>query len=146
MTHRILIVDDDPMIRHFVDLVLSQQGYKVASAAAPDTALQVMGRETFHLVLLDINMPGMTGLDILRLMRTRRKRPKILMMTAHRDPATIMQALEQGAEGYLAKPFKPQDLIRRVDALLQPAPKPEPEPEPEPEETHVHADDELILD
>lgn len=142
MTHRILIVDDDPMIRHFVDLVLSQQGYKVASAAAPDTALQVLGRETFNLVLLDINMPGMTGLDILRLMRTRRKRPKILMMTAHRDPATIMEALEQGAEGYLAKPFKPQDLIRRVNALLRPTPKPEAEPEPD----GIAADDELILD
>lgn len=142
MTHRILIVDDDPMIRHFVDLVLSQQGYNVASAAAPDTALQVLGRETFHLVLLDINMPGMTGLDILRVMRTRRKRPKILMMTAHRDPATIMDALKQGAEGYLAKPFKPQDLLRRIDALLRPAASTAPEIKDDP----VPEADELILD
>ncbi len=138
MSHRILIVDDDPMIRHFVDLVLTQQGYKIASAATPDTALQVLGRERFSLVLLDINMPGMTGLDILRLMRTRRKRPKILMMTAHRDPATILEALEHGAEGYLAKPFKPQDLIRRVDAVLRPM--------PEQKLDEPHSDDELILD
>lgn len=142
MTHRILIVDDDPMIRHFVDLVLSQQGYSVASAAAPDTALQVLGRETFHLVLLDINMPGMTGLDILRVMRTRRKRPKILMMTAHRDPATIMDALKQGAEGYLAKPFKPQDLLRRVDALLHHAASTAAEIKDDP----IPEADELILD
>lgn len=142
MTHRILIVDDDPMIRHFVDLVLSQQGYNVASAATPDTALQVLGRETFHLVLLDINMPGMTGLDILRVMRTRRKRPKILMMTAHRDPATIMDALRQGAEGYLAKPFKPQDLLRRVDALLRPGAPTVPEIKDDP----ISEADELILD
>jgi DNA-binding response OmpR family regulator len=140
MSPRILIVDDDAMIRHFVDLVLTQQGYMVASAATPDTALQVMGRETFDLVLLDINMPGMTGLEILRLMRTRRKRPKILMMTAHRDPSTIMQVMEQGAEGYLAKPFKPQDLIRRVDALLRPTAKSELKPD------DSRPDDELILD
>ena len=139
MSERLLIVDDDPMIRHFVDLVLTQQGYKVASAATPDTAMQVLGRETFNLVLLDINMPGMTGLDILRLMRTRQKRPKILMMTAHRDPATIMKAMEQGADGYLAKPFKPQDLLRRVETILHGPPPPKPV-------AVKPSDDELILD
>ena len=63
---RILIVDDDPTVRAFVDLILSQQGYKVSSAATSETALQILGRESFALVLLDIRMPGMTGLDILR--------------------------------------------------------------------------------
>lgn len=139
MKHRILVVDDDPMIRHFVDLVLSQEGYRVSTAATPDTALDVLGREKFHLVLLDINMPGMTGLDILRTMRKRRKRPSVLMITAHRDQGTIVQAMAQGAQGYLAKPFKPRDLVRRVDALLRPTHTPEFEATP-------HADDELILD
>lgn len=72
------------------------------------------------LVLLDIRMPGMSGLDILRLMRSRPHRPKILMMTAQRDSSTIMQAIEQGAAGYLVKPFKPLDLLKRVDAVLRP--------------------------
>ncbi|WP_454759696.1 response regulator transcription factor [Caulobacter segnis] len=138
MPNRILIVDDDPMIRHFVDLVLTQQGFKVVTAASSDTAMQLLGREGFALVLLDINMPGMSGLDVLRLMRARPGRPKILMMTAHRDPATIMKALEQGADGYLAKPFKPQDLLKRIETVLKgPAPaKP----------VEISAPDELILD
>lgn len=139
MPNRILIVDDDPMIRHFVDLVITQQGYKAVTAAASDTAMQLLGRESFALVLLDINMPGMTGLDILRLMRARPGRPKILMMTAHRDPATIMKAMEQGADGYLAKPFKPHDLLKRIETVLRgPAP-------PKPIETKA-SNDELILD
>lgn len=138
MPNRILIVDDDPMIRHFVDLVLTQQGFKVVTAAASDTAMQLLGRESFALVLLDINMPGMSGLDVLRLMRVRPGRPKILMMTAHRDPATIMKALEQGADGYLAKPFKPQDLLKRIETILKgPAPV---------KTTETTASDELILD
>lgn len=143
MPNRILIVDDDPMIRHFVDLVLTQQGFKVVTAASSDTAMQLLGREGFALVLLDINMPGMSGLDVLRLMRVRPGRPKILMMTAHRDPATIMKALEQGADGYLAKPFKPQDLLKRIETVLKgPAP-------PKTSETKMpetKASDELILD
>jgi DNA-binding response OmpR family regulator len=123
MSDRILIVDDDPVVRQFVELVLTQQGYATSSAATSETALQVLGRESFHLVLLDINMPGMTGLDILRVMRSRPKRPKILMMTAHRDPQTIMKAMQQGADGYLAKPFQPLDLIKRVETVLRgPAP------------------------
>ncbi len=129
---RILIVDDDPMVRGFADLVLSQQGYKVVAAATSETALQILGRESFNLVLLDIRMPGMTGLDVLRLLRTRPNKPKILMMTGQRDPGTIMQAIEQGAAGYLVKPFQPQDLVRRVDAILRPA-KAAPAPPPPPE-------------
>ncbi|MBO9547237.1 response regulator [Caulobacter sp.] len=138
MPNRILIVDDDPMIRHFVDLVLTQQGFKVVTAASSDTAMQLLGREGFALVLLDINMPGMNGLDVLRLMRARPGRPKILMITAHRDPATIMQALEQGADGYLAKPFKPQDLLKRIETVLK-GPVP-------PKTSEAKASDELILD
>lgn len=121
MPNRILIVDDDPTVRQFVDLILTQHGYRVSSAAAPDTAMQILGRETFGLVLLDIRMPGMSGLDILRLMRSRTHSPKILMMTSQRDPGTIMQAIQQGAVGYLVKPFKPLDLLKRVDAILRPA-------------------------
>jgi len=120
MTNRILIVDDDPTVRQFVDLILSQHGYHVSSAATPDTAMQILGRESFALVLLDIRMPGMSGLDILRLMKSRPHRSKILMMTAQRDSTTIMQAIEQGAIGYLVKPFKPLDLLKRVDAVLRP--------------------------
>lgn len=138
MSNRILIVDDDPTVRQFVDLILTQQGYNISSAATPDTALQILGRETFRLVLLDIRMPGMSGLDILRLMRARPHSPKVLMMTSQRDPGTIMQAIEQGAAGYLVKPFKPLDLLKRVDAVMRPSPLKAPTP--------VGPDDAFILD
>lgn len=138
MPNRILIVDDDPTVRQFVDLILTQHGYHISSAATPDTAMQILGRENFGLVLLDIRMPGMSGLDILRLMKGRQNRPKILMMTAQRDPGTIMQAIEQGADGYLIKPFKPLDLLKRVDAIMRPAPAKASPP--------VHRDYAFILD
>ena len=140
MPNRILIVDDDPTVRQFVDLILTQHGYNISSAATPDTAMQILGRESFGLVLLDIRMPGMSGLDILRLMRARQNRPKILMMTAQRDPGTIMQAIEQGADGYLIKPFKPLDLLKRVDAIMRPSPAKPPSPAPS------QPDDAFILD
>jgi DNA-binding response OmpR family regulator len=139
MPNRILIVDDDPMVLQFVDLVLTQYGYAISTASTPDTALQVLGRESFSLVLLDVRMPGMTGLDILRLMKARPNKPKILMMTAQRDPGTIMQAIEQGAIGYLVKPFKPLDLLKRVEAALR-------GPSAAPPVTTPAAVDELILD
>lgn len=120
MPHRILIVDDDPVIRQFVDLVLTQHGYRVSTASGSETAMQLLGRETFHLVLLDIRMPGMTGLDILRVMKSRQNKPKILMMTGARDPGTIMKAIDQGAAGYLVKPFQPLDLLKRVDLIVRP--------------------------
>jgi DNA-binding response OmpR family regulator len=138
MPNRILIVDDDPTVRQFVDLILTQHGYHISSAATPDTAMQVLGRENFSLVLLDVRMPGMSGLDILRLMRSRPNRPKILMMTSQRDPGTIMQAIEQGAAGYLVKPFKPLDLLKRVDAVLRSSASAPPSP--------AKSDDAFILD
>jgi DNA-binding response OmpR family regulator len=137
MPNRILIVDDDPTVRQFVDLILTQHGYHVSWAATPDTAMQLLGREIFALVLLDIRMPGMSGLDILRLMKSRPHRPKILMMTAQRDPSTIMQAIEQGAAGYLVKPFKPLDLLKRVNAVLRPTAPVAPTPPPKPDDAFI---------
>lgn len=142
MPNRILIVDDDPTVRQFVDLILTQHGYHISWAATPDTALQLVSRENFALVLLDIRMPGMSGLDILRLMRARQNRSKILMMTAERDPSTIMQAIEQGASGYLVKPFKPLDLLKRVDAIMRAPDAKAPSPGPSPSTP----DDVLLLD
>lgn len=146
-SNRILVVDDDPMVRQFVDLVLTQQGYAVSTAAASETALQALGREAFNLVLLDIRMPGMTGLDVLRLMKARASSPKILMMTGQRDPATIRRSIETGAAGYLAKPFTPQDLVKRVRAVLRGAEtvRPRAEPPPPPP-ARPPSPEQLILD
>jgi two-component system OmpR family response regulator len=82
-------------------------------------------------VLLDIQLPDMTGVELLRLLRRYQKiKATVMMMTAKGDLATVRGAMDAGADGYLVKPFTPDDLTRRVEAMLNPKPKPEPEPEP----------------
>ena len=120
----ILIIDDDPIVRQFVDLALVQRGYNAASEGTGELGLRALQTNRWDLVLLDIDMPDMTGLDVLRRIR-RSHRVKVMMMTAKGDAATVREALANGADGYIVKPFSAPDLLKRVDAMLKPArPKP----------------------
>ena len=120
MPSGILIIDDDPMVRQFVDLALVQRGYSATSEATGELGLRALQTNRWDLVLLDIDMPDMTGLEVLRLIR-RSHRVKVMMMTAKGDAATVREALANGADGYIVKPFSARDLLKRVDAMLQPA-------------------------
>ncbi len=117
----VLIIDDDPVVRQFVELVLAQAGYRVSSAATAELGIKALQTTRWDLVLLDINMPDMTGLDVLRLLRKyQRVKAAVMMMTTRGDAGTVREALETGADGYLVKPFGPQDLLKRVEAMLNP--------------------------
>jgi len=117
----ILIVEDDEMIRELMDITLSQAGYAVLTAGSGEAALDLMRRVRVGLVLLDVHMPRMSGIEVLATMRRRnRAGPPVLMVTANRQPETVQKAISLGCAGYVAKPFAPGDLLNRVARALAP--------------------------
>ncbi len=117
----VLVIDDDPVVRQFVELVLAQAGYNVSSVATAELGIKALQTARWDLVLLDINIPDMNGLEVLRLLRKYQKvKAAVMMMTARGDFSTVREAMEIGADGYLVKPFGPQDLLKRVEAMLNP--------------------------
>ncbi len=121
MPTTILVIDDDPLIRQVADLVLTQAGYTVASASTGESGLRMIAHTRAQLVLLDIQMPDMSGLAVLKMLRRhRRNKVPVMMLTAKGDIETVKAALSAGANGYMVKPFKADDLIRRVQAALKP--------------------------
>jgi len=118
---RILVVDDDPQIRRVLKVTLSGQGYEVDDARNGDAALEKLRESRFDLVLLDINMPGMGGLEACRAIRSGSE-IAIIMLTVRDDEADIVAALDAGADDYVTKPFKSPELSARIRAALRRAP------------------------
>jgi two-component system KDP operon response regulator KdpE len=118
---RILIVDDDPQIRRVLKVTLSGQGFEVDDAKNGDAALEKLRGARFDLVLLDINMPGMNGLEVCRAVRSGSE-IGIIMLTVRDDETDIIKALDAGADDYVTKPFKPSELSARIRAALRRVP------------------------
>jgi DNA-binding response OmpR family regulator len=117
-TRRILIVEDDSDTAEVVCALLESAGYHAVAVDSGSLALTQLARTLPDLVLLDINLPDINGLDILRQVRTNSFLPMIILsgFNQERDKVT---ALEAGADDYLAKPFSPEELVARVNALLR---------------------------
>ena len=125
MSATVMIVEDDEAIREMMHITLSQAGYAVASAASGESALDMLKRIKVDLVLLDVHMPRMSGLDVLNAMaRMGRRKPPVLMVTANRQANTVAEAVRLGCVGYMAKPFAPADLLGRVSRALTRGPAP----------------------
>jgi two-component system, OmpR family, KDP operon response regulator KdpE len=118
---RILVVDDDPQIRRVLKVTLSGQGFEVDDAKNGDVALEKLRDARFDLLLLDINMPGMSGLDVCRQVRSSSE-IAIIMLTVRDDEADTVEALDAGADDYITKPFKPTELSARIRAALRRTP------------------------
>jgi DNA-binding response OmpR family regulator len=114
----ILVVDDEPSIREVVSLYLTRAGYQVATAAEGQTALDELARRTFDLVVLDLMLPKVDGLEITRRLRATSDTP-IIMLTARTEEIDRILGLELGADDYVTKPFSPQELVSRVRAVLR---------------------------
>ena len=119
--YKILVVEDEADIRKLVHYNLTQDHYKVVEAENGDQALKIIQRDKPHLVVLDLMMPGMSGLEVCRTLRGQSETAKIpiLMLTAKAAEADRVLGLELGADDYLAKPFSPRELIARVRAILR---------------------------
>ncbi len=119
MKAHILVVDDDPRITDLLRRILAYEGYSVAIAASGSEALDRSLEHPPDLVVLDIMLPGLDGLEVAQRLRTAGDNVPILMLTARDTVADRVKGLETGADDYLVKPFAPEELVARVKALLR---------------------------
>ncbi len=118
-TTKILVVDDDMRLRSLLERYLVEQGYIVRSAANAEQMDRLLERENFHLMVLDLMLPGEDGLTICRRLRQQDNEIPIVMLTAKGDEVDRIIGLELGADDYLPKPFNPRELLARIKAVLR---------------------------
>ncbi|MBA4505037.1 MtrAB system response regulator MtrA [Corynebacterium sanguinis] len=118
MPHRILVVDDDPAINEMLTIVLESEGFETQSVTDGAAAVPAFNDYDPDIVLLDLMLPGMNGVDICREIRKVSAVP-IVMLTAKTDTVDVVLGLESGADDYITKPFKPKELIARIRARLR---------------------------
>ena len=115
---RILVVDDEPQIRHFLQVNLEKRQYDVTTAASGEDALQVIARQIPDIVIVDLLRPSMDGIELIR--RIREKSPiPILALSAIGDERKKVEALECGADDYVTKPFGMEELVARIKSALR---------------------------
>ena len=118
-TSKILVVDDDVRLRRLLERYLVEQGYQVRTAADSEQMDRLMARENFHLMVLDLMLPGEDGLSICSRLRRQENNIPIVMLTAKGDEVDRIIGLELGADDYLPKPFNPRELLARLKAVLR---------------------------
>jgi DNA-binding response OmpR family regulator len=119
MTTRVLVVDDDGRLYELIAAYLEQNGVSSAHASNGRRALDVLSRDAFDAVLLDVMMPELDGLAVLSRLRARWPGLPVIMLTAKGDETDRVVGLELGADDYLAKPFSPRELLARLKAVLR---------------------------
>ena len=160
---RILLVEDDPTVREVVASYLERAGYDVDQAADGETALVIAGSALPDLVVLDLMLPRIGGLEVLRTLRARRGDLPVVMLTARGDEEDRILGLEVGADDYVTKPFSTRELVLRIQSILRRTAADGPHPveergpakergpaaaahAPSPEPDAVLADGDLVLD
>jgi two-component system alkaline phosphatase synthesis response regulator PhoP len=128
ISKKILVVDDEPQIVQIVKAYLEKAGFRVVTAADGRQAVSIFAREKPDLMILDLNMPGMDGLDVCRAIRRESDIP-VLMLTARVEETDRLIGLELGADDYVIKPFSPREVVARVRAILRRAGAAAPQPE-----------------
>jgi DNA-binding response OmpR family regulator len=118
MTPRVLIVDDDPLIRELLHAYLSQEGYEVHCAATAELAETFLASQSVDLVMLDIRLPGKDGLTLTRELRVRSE-VGIILITGRNDEIDRIVGLECGADDYVIKPLNPRELVSRAKNLIR---------------------------
>lgn len=126
MRGKVLIVDDDPSLAEMLGIILRGEGLETVHCADGGTAMKAFRDAAPDVVLLDVMLPGMGGVEVCRAIRAESLVP-IVMLTARTDTTDVVAGLESGADDYITKPFKPQELIARVHARLRRNDEPETE-------------------
>ena len=120
MSARILVVDDDTALAEMIGIVLRTEGFDTVFCGDGSLAVDVFHREKPDLVLLDLMLPGLDGIEVCTLIRQESGVP-IIMLTAKSDTTDIVGGLESGADDYIVKPFNPKELVARIRTRLRPA-------------------------
>jgi two-component system, OmpR family, alkaline phosphatase synthesis response regulator PhoP len=118
MSGSVLLVEDEENLASLVGAYLEQEGYRVIPVGTGAEALQVIDAEPVRLVVLDLNLPDMDGLDVCRQIRARSSVP-VVMLTARDEERDRLAGLETGADDYIGKPFSPRELVARMKAVLR---------------------------
>src|SRR6266700_7075332 len=118
MKGRVLVVDDDAALAEMLGIVLRGEGFEPTFVADGDRALEAFRETRPDLILLDLMLPGMDGIDVCRQIRSESGIP-IVMLTAKSDTVDVVLGLESGADDYVVKPFKPKELVARMRARLR---------------------------
>jgi two-component system, OmpR family, response regulator MtrA len=118
MKSRVLVVDDDPALSEMLSIVLRGEGFDTAVVSDGPRALPAVRELRPDVVLLDLMLPGMNGIDVCRAIRAESGVP-IVMLTAKSDTVDVVLGLESGADDYVIKPFKPKELVARIRARLR---------------------------
>lgn len=126
MAAKVLVVDDDPAISEMLTIVLQGEGFDTVVVGDGNQAVDAARGEDPDLVLLDLMLPGLGGVDVCRAIREFSTVP-IVMLTAKTDTVDVVLGLESGADDYVPKPFKPKELVARVRARLRRSPEDTPE-------------------
>ena len=121
MNARILVVDDDIALAEMIGIVLHGEGFEPSFCADGALALDAFHAGKPDLVLLDLMLPGLDGIEVCRLIRAESGTP-IIMLTAKSDTTDVVKGLESGADDYMVKPFNPKELVARIKTRLRPTP------------------------
>lgn len=116
---RVLVVDDDPSIGEYVETVLGKEGFEVGRISDPSLAEGEVKDGGYHAVVLDVMMPGLDGLEVLRRIRRVDDDVAVVMMTGHPSLETAVQAMKLDAVDYVKKPFEPDDLRAALDRIVK---------------------------
>jgi two-component system KDP operon response regulator KdpE len=117
--YKVLVVDDEPALRKVIRASLAASGFAVEEAGAGNAALEIVKTRVFDLVLLDINMPGIGGVETCQRIRTLAPQIGIVMVTVRDDEEDKVRALEAGADDYVTKPFRFRELVARMGAVMR---------------------------
>ena len=118
MATKILIIDDDEKLNHLLQNYLKDFGYEVLAATHPEDGFKQLKHHPPHLVILDVMLPGMDGLEVCKTIRKSSSVP-IIMLTARGEVTDRIVGLEMGADDYLPKPFEPRELVARIQTILR---------------------------
>jgi DNA-binding NtrC family response regulator len=110
MSGKILIVDDEPGMRGLLTRVMEKEGFSAAAAGGGDEALELIDSDEWHLVIADIDMPGMDGIELLKRIRGRKEALPVIMITAYATVESAVEAMKLGAFDYVTKPFQMDEL------------------------------------
>ena len=119
MRRRLLLVEDDPTLRQALAFNLTREGYEVTAVADGEAALEAAQSERLDLVLLDVMLPGMSGVEVLRVLRREGIATPVIILSAKGDEIDRVVGLQVGADDYVAKPFSRPELLARIEAVLR---------------------------
>jgi len=118
-SRKVLVVDDDAVVGHSINRVLSEQGYQVREALSGSEALEELGHQSYDLVFTDIRMPGMDGLDMASRMKRSHPELPVVVITGYGTEASEKRAHDLGLAGFLRKPLSPETIVENAERVLR---------------------------